>query len=508
LKEEGRLLNFNPEMGVGHFPTIQYANMSQIDIFDKYMETIARLYSFETIRKKGEALFSNGAFTRPGEDISAFIKARLSWITLKEYLFTTDRDKKKLFWFIIKQIRSRRLAIDKGLGFLLSMLGYHRHILIHQKNMAAYREMIKAQNIGALNVSSQPDARSGSKIAKVGIVGEGKMGSGIFYHLMEKGVELVWITSQLADLEKLNRQIVRRRQRIKKAGSGASTNSDTTSSPILGKELSLLSDCDLVIEAIPEDAKMKKSLLAQLDMITKPEAILVSNTSSIKPSEIAPKGPRSENFAGLHFFYPVSMKNIVEINCGAETSTSTVERLSSFLNGIQRRYIVLNEANGFMLNKIFLDVQNEAWLLVHSGQCSISQIDQMVRNHLFTFGIFDFFDSVGIDTMYASIVNYTKDYPHRDCFASLTDHLKELVAQGKLGVKSGEGFYSYSKTESIVEDPQNVEDMVNHLRQTWLSSSKRFTTESKLTKEEANYAIREYFDLEKGPFDEIIRPFN
>jgi len=148
LEADGRLVQCDPEMGVGHFPTIQYMNMSQIEIFDKYMETITRLYSFPVIRKKAEALFSNGAFTRPGGDIPAWLKARLSWITFREFVLTTDRDRRALFSFILKLIRSKQIAIDKGLGFLLSMLGYNRHVRAHHRNMEEYRNMVKAQETG------------------------------------------------------------------------------------------------------------------------------------------------------------------------------------------------------------------------------------------------------------------------------------------------------------------------------------------------------------------------
>lgn len=146
--KEGRIADCETELGVGHFPTLHYMNMSQIEIFDKYMETITRLYSYPVIRAKATALFSNGAFTRAGGDIPATTKMRLSWITLSEYLFTGDKDKRRLFWFIMKLIREKRIAIDKGLGFLLSMLGYHRHIKHHWKNMESYRRMVLLQDKG------------------------------------------------------------------------------------------------------------------------------------------------------------------------------------------------------------------------------------------------------------------------------------------------------------------------------------------------------------------------
>jgi radical SAM superfamily enzyme YgiQ (UPF0313 family) len=146
---EGRIASCDAELGVGHFPTLHYQNMSQIEIFDKYMETVTRLYSFDTVLKKAVPLFSAGAFTRSGGDISGFMKARLSWITFKEFVLTTDPDRKKLFRFIMGLIRSKKISIDKGLGFLLSMLGYHRHMQEHKKNMKQYREIVRRQDKGA-----------------------------------------------------------------------------------------------------------------------------------------------------------------------------------------------------------------------------------------------------------------------------------------------------------------------------------------------------------------------
>jgi 3-oxoacyl-[acyl-carrier-protein] synthase III len=141
-KEEGRLAECKPEFGSGHFPTLHYMNMSQIELFDKYMETIQRLYSFDTAYKKAINLFSGGAFIRKGGDIPAMLKARLSWIIFKEFILTTDPDRRKLFGFIFNLIRRKKIAIDKGFSYLLSMLSSHRQIEQHQKNMQEYRELV------------------------------------------------------------------------------------------------------------------------------------------------------------------------------------------------------------------------------------------------------------------------------------------------------------------------------------------------------------------------------
>ena len=121
-------------------------NMSQIELFDKYMETIRRLYSFETARIKAEKLFSGGAFIRRGGKIPVYLKARLSWIIFKEFVMTTDPDRKKLFRFILRLIRTKKIAIDKGFSYLLSMLSCQRQIAEHQKHMKEYWEMVMEYN--------------------------------------------------------------------------------------------------------------------------------------------------------------------------------------------------------------------------------------------------------------------------------------------------------------------------------------------------------------------------
>jgi radical SAM superfamily enzyme YgiQ (UPF0313 family) len=148
MKAEGRLADCPPELGVGHFPTIHYMNMSQTDLFDRYMQTVEKLYSFQTIRKKAECMFTSGNFTRRGGDISNFLKARLTFIVLKEYLFTVNSDKRKLLFFIISMIRNKKLAIDRGMGYMIAMLGYHRHIKEHRRNMKEYRDMVLKQDRG------------------------------------------------------------------------------------------------------------------------------------------------------------------------------------------------------------------------------------------------------------------------------------------------------------------------------------------------------------------------
>jgi len=215
---------------------------------------------------------------------------------------------------------------------------------------------------------------------------------------------------------------------------------------------------------------------------------------------MAPAGRHAGQFAGLHFFYPVALKNIVEFTVTTDTTASTITAIETFLDSIRRFYIRLNEKNSFMLNRIFLDFQNEAFLIVQSGWCSYSQMDQLVRERIFPFGVFDFCDSVGLDTMLSSIRNYTKAYPHRSHFSGFLEVLSDLVSRGKLGRKSQEGFYTYPPGVMTMEAPDNPDEIVEYLRRTWILSARRFTSLAHLPIEDANRAIREYFDIPKGPF--------
>ncbi len=498
LKAEGRIIDCDPEMGVGHFPTIQYMNMSQTEIFDKYMETITRLYSFPVIRQKGEALLGNGSFTRPGGEIPAWLKARLSWITFKEFVLTTDKDRRALFAYIFNLIRTKKIAIDKGLGYLLSMLGYYRHVREHHLRMDEYRKMVMAQDTGRWK-----DRLTHSET--IGIIGEGKMGANLAHFLLESGFNICWVVSPSADLLKIRKNLDKKLSRLHGNGIISSADLELLKKTPVSTETGILAGCNLVIEAVTEDENVKKKVLHEADAVLQTSAILVSNSSSINPSVLYPSAERKQNFAGLHFFYPVSLANIVEIIRGPGTSDDTVQRLILFVEAIRHKHILLNEEEGFILNRIFLDVQNEAYRIVELRQAGYKQIDDVVKNSLFPSGIFEFFDHVGLDTLLQSIRNYTCTYPHSSYYAPLIGKLEQLTAEGRLGRKSGRGFYDYSGSETRDEtgdaSPFDAEEIRNHLEFTYKNAARRFITHSGLTIDELNEALKEYFGTEKGPFE-------
>jgi len=342
----------------------------------------------------------------------------------------------------------------------------------------------------------------------VGIIGEGKMGTGLFNFLLDFPFALRWIGSREADLEKLHKTLKKKAKRFLKAGLINQQEYDAMlNRTIISTDLEKLKDCDLVIETVNEELALKREIFTRLDKIVPASCILASNSSSINPSRLFVSEVRDPMIIGLHYFYPIPLKNIVELIYTEQTSSETRNRTESFLTHTGKQYISLNESISFILNRLFLDIQNEAWRITEQGKVTFSQIDKLVSTRLFPFGVFDFMDNVGIDTMLESVKNYTTDYPHRDYYQPLIDKLSLLEKESKLGIKSGEGFYKYEngiKVDTPAEKalPEKEEqEILDHLLNTYLNAAKRFTMQSGCTIDEMDHAIKEYFGIEKGPFE-------
>jgi len=345
-------------------------------------------------------------------------------------------------------------------------------------------------------------------IQNIGIVGGGKMGTNLFYYLLDFGFKISWLCSPAADLEKLRKTFFKRIIRFRDTGIISETTFEKLKiETSISSDIKILIDCNLVLETITEEINLKRELFNTLDTVLNEECMIASNSSSINPSLLIPSKSRSSLFLGLHFFYPVNLKNIVEVIIPNSFSNLAKDPIIGFLEKIDRKFIMLDEGNSFILNKIFLDFQNEAFLMVQNGHITFAQLDEIIKEHFFPIGVFEFFDSVGIDTMLASIKNYIENYPHKDYYYPLVNHLQAMVKQGRLGQKSSNGFYQYSGGEIIrgISDLGSLsspkEEFMEHLRFTYLTTVRRFTIQSGLSIHEMNDAVKEYFSIDKGPFE-------
>jgi enoyl-CoA hydratase / 3-hydroxyacyl-CoA dehydrogenase len=203
-----------------------------------------------------------------------------------------------------------------------------------------------------------------------------------------------------------------------------------------------LIDTDLLIEAVPEDLDLKKKVYSEVDQFAEEKTVYASNTSTLPISEISQLTSRPERFIGLHFFNPPQLMKLVEVIPGARTEKSIVDLGINLVKSFGKDPILCNkDVPGFIVNRIFIPLVHEAAYCLESDGKTMTQIDSAVKFKLFLpMGIFELADYTGIDVIHkATIEMYSRDkkviHPHH--------MIAQLFSSGKLGKKSGDGFYSY-----------------------------------------------------------------
>ncbi|HJB99861.1 MAG TPA: 3-hydroxybutyryl-CoA dehydrogenase [Candidatus Flavonifractor merdavium] len=280
---------------------------------------------------------------------------------------------------------------------------------------------------------------------KIVVIGGGTMGLDIAQAFAKKGYDVVVrdindaiIQSSEARLNKGLDKLVSK-GKLDEAGKKAITDKMTFTT-----DLNMAADADLVVEAAIENLDIKKSIFAELDKICKPETILASNTSSISITAIAAATQRPDKFIGMHFFNPATVMKLVEVIRGAHTSDETYQAVHDLSVAIGKEPVEVNEAPGFVVNKILIPMINEACDLLYTGVASAEGIDTAMKlgcNH--PMGPLALGDLIGLDVCLAimdTLYNETHDPKYR---ASLL--MRKMVRAGKLGRKTGIGFFDYRK---------------------------------------------------------------
>ena len=280
-------------------------------------------------------------------------------------------------------------------------------------------------------------------IRTVGVVGSGQMGNGITQVAACCGMEVTMVDIKQEFLDRgtsaisksLNKLVSKERMSRQDADSALSRISSSV-------DLESLSECDLVVEAIPEIPELKYSTFARLDAICKPQAILASNTSSISINEIARHTNRADRVIGMHFMNPVPIMKLVEIINGSETSEAVTSEVVSASEEMGKIPLWCQDSPGFVSNRILMPMINEAILALQEGVAEPEAIDGIMKlgmNH--PIGPLALADLIGLDTV-LHIMHVLKDGLSSDKY-SPAKLLVEMVEEGKLGRKSGSGFYQY-----------------------------------------------------------------
>jgi 3-hydroxyacyl-CoA dehydrogenase/enoyl-CoA hydratase/3-hydroxybutyryl-CoA epimerase/3-hydroxyacyl-CoA dehydrogenase/enoyl-CoA hydratase/3-hydroxybutyryl-CoA epimerase/enoyl-CoA isomerase len=294
-------------------------------------------------------------------------------------------------------------------------------------------------------------------LKSVGVIGSGIMGSGIAAAALKSEIPLAITDANAEALAKGAKQVLEEAAYNRK-----------TKGPELAKTLKLapllamthredeIASCDLVIEAIIEKEDAKKQLFARLEPLLRPEAILASNTSTIPITRLAEGLKRPERFCGIHFFNPVRRMKLVEVIRGAKTSDETVATAVAFAKRIGKLPIVINDGPGFLVNRLLFPYMNEALVLLSEG-ASLKEIDRAATAFGMPMGPITLSDLVGLDTaLYAGSV-MQQAFPSRFVASPL---LAAMVKGGRLGQKSGRGFFSYQNKKGKAEDDPQFEALL------------------------------------------------
>ncbi len=278
---------------------------------------------------------------------------------------------------------------------------------------------------------------------KVGIIGAGAMGQGIakaFAQTEGYEVALCDVKQEWADGGK--DKIAKGYAKLVEKGKMTQETADAIVSRITaGLKEDLCADCDLIVEAVFENMEVKKNTFAELDKFVKPECVFASNTSSLSITEIG--NGLNRPMIGMHFFNPADRMKLVEVIAGVNTPQETVDTIVKISEEIGKTPVQVNEAAGFVVNRILIPMINEAAFIKMEGVSDIAGIDTAMKlgaNH--PMGPLELGDFIGLDICLAImdvLYNETGDSKYRAC-----PLIRKMVRGGNLGVKSGKGFYVYN----------------------------------------------------------------
>ncbi|NVK03222.1 MAG: 3-hydroxybutyryl-CoA dehydrogenase [Flavobacteriia bacterium] len=283
------------------------------------------------------------------------------------------------------------------------------------------------------------------------VIGAGTMGNGIAHVFAQHGYNVRLYDLHQSSLDRalgtiqknMDRQVSK--ELMSEDDKNAALGRLTTSTDLNDS----VTNADLVVEAATERVDIKLDLFKQLDELTKPECILATNTSSISITKIAAATKRPDKVIGMHFMNPVPVMKLIEIIRGYSTSDQTTDLIVELSKKLNKIPVPCNDYPGFVANRILMPMINEAIISLHEGVAGVQEIDSIMKLGMaHPMGPLQLADFIGLDVCY-SILNVLYEGFGNPKYAPCP-LLVNMVTAGKLGVKSGEGFYNYS------EGPKNA----------------------------------------------------
>jgi 3-hydroxybutyryl-CoA dehydrogenase len=281
-------------------------------------------------------------------------------------------------------------------------------------------------------------------IQKVGVIGAGTMGNGIAHVFAASGHSVILCDIEQSILDRALATVTKNLDRAlakNKITEAQKTEILQRIKPATNR--SVLSDCDFIVEAAAEKFELKSELFRELDRICRPEVILASNTSSISITKLGAVTRRADKVIGMHFFNPVPVMALVEIVRGLVTSNETFQAVRELAMKLGKTPVEVNDAPGFVSNRVLMPLLNEAMYTVMEGVATPEAVDEVFKLGMaHPMGPLTLADFIGLDIcldIMRVMHNGLGDPKYRPC-----PLLIKMVDAGRLGKKSGQGFYKYS----------------------------------------------------------------